>query len=158
MKKKRLLMLIGLIMILTACSEEKSTMNVEDAKKEVVSNVPESIDKITVTGYDPAIFTEDEEHPQKRNVLFKKEQEIELFLNAIKDSTVPSGEVTSEAENFKIILSDQDGNSDTILLWLYPDKNLGRIQKENYDNQVRILRKDDVQILVELLKEKSKTI
>ena len=152
MKKKSLIMWIGMIMILAACSEEKIITSKEDDMKEEVINVPESIDKISVTGYNPAIFSEDVE-PKERKFVFEKTDEIEAFLKAIKDSSVPSGEITDEGENFRIVLSYQDGNSDTILLWLYPGRNSGKIQKENYTGSVRVLSEKDVESIAKLLEE-----
>ncbi|WP_301109396.1 hypothetical protein [Sporosarcina sp.] len=156
MKKKSSIMLIGMIMVLAACSEENVIKDGGGDMEEEVINVSDSIEKISVTGYGSAVLTEDEEQPKKRKVVFEKEKEIEIFLKAIKDSSVPFGEITSEGENFKIVLSYQNGNSETILLWLYPDKSLGRIQKEKYNGQVRILSKEDVQGIAKLLEEKSR--
>ncbi|MFS0878207.1 hypothetical protein [Solibacillus isronensis] len=154
MKKKLLIMLIGMVMVLAACSEEKVIKGGGDDMKEEVTNVSGNINKISVTGYDSTFFTMDEEERQERKVVFEKEEEIEQFLKAIKDSSVPSGEITSEGENFRIELSYKDGNADTILLWLYPARNLGRIQKENTNDQVRILSEEDVLSIAKLLEKK----
>jgi len=79
---------------------------------------------------------------------------IEVILKAIKVSSPHSGPMTSEGENFKIILSYKDDTSNTILLWIYPDRNSGRMQKDNYTGPMYLLSKEDVQSKAKLLDEK----
>lgn len=59
--------------------------------------------------------------------------------------------MTDEGENFQLILSFKDNTSETILLWLYPDRNSGRIQKENYNGPIYLLNKEDLQRIAKLL-------
>ena len=117
MKKKSLFMLLGIIMILAACStEEKTVKDKENNREKEVIDVPKDVNMITVTGNGLTIFSETEDQLKDRKVVFKQTEEIEVILKAIKDSSPHSGPMTDEGENFKIILSYKDDTSDTILL------------------------------------------
>lgn len=156
MKKKSLIMILGIIMIFAACSPEEKIVNVnENNREKEVIDVPKAVNMIIVTGNGLGIFSETEDQQKDRKVVFEQTEEIEVILKAIKDSLPHSGPMTDEGENFKIILSYKDGTSDTILLWLYPDRKSGRIQKENYTGPMYLISKEDIQSIVKLLDEKS---
>ena len=155
MKKKSLIMLLGIIMILAACSiEEKIVKDKENNGEKEVIDVPKDVNMITVTGNGLAIFSETADLLKDRKVVFEQTEEIEVILKAIKVSSQHSGPVTEEGENFKIILSYKDDTSETILLWLYPDSNSGRIQKDNYTGPMYLLSKEDVKSIANMLNEK----
>ena len=142
-------------MILTACSiEEKIVKDKENNGEKEVIEVSKDVNMITVTGNGLAIFSETEDQLKDRKVVFQQTEEIEVILQAIKVSSPNSGPMTSEGENFKIILSYKDDTSDTILLWLYPDRNSGRMQKDKYTGPMYLLSKEDVQSIAKLLDEK----
>jgi len=144
-------------MILTACStEEKFVKDKENNREKEEIVVTKDIKLITITGNGLELFSETEEQIKDRKVVFEQTEEIEVILKAIKDSSPHSGPVTDEGENFKIILSYKDDTSDTILLWLDPDRdrNSGRIQKENYTGPMHFLSKEDVQSVIKLLDKK----
>ena len=145
MKMKILIKLFGIIMILAACSTEEN-----NREKEVI-DVLKDVNMITVTGNGLAMFSETEDQLKDRKVIFEQIDEIEVILKAIKNSSPHSGPMTTEGENFKIILSYKDDTYDTILLWLYPDRSSGRIQKESYEGPVQILTKENSQNISELL-------
>jgi hypothetical protein len=155
MKKKSKIMLLGIIMILAACSiEEKIVKDTENNGEKEVIDLPKDVNMITVTGNGLAIFPETEDQLKDRKVIFEQAEEIEVILKAIKVSSPHSGPMTSEGENFEIILSYKDDTSDTILLWLYPDRNSGRLQKDNYNGPIYLLSKEDVHSIAKLLDEK----
>lgn len=126
----------------------------ENNREKGLIYVPKDVKLITITGNDFELYSETEEQIKDRIVVFEQTKEIEVILKAIKDSTPHSGPMTDEGENFKIILSYKDDTSDTILLWLYPDSNSGRIQKENYSGPMQLLSKEDVQSITKLLDKK----
>ncbi len=153
--KKSLIMLLVIIMILAACSTEgKIVKDKENISEKEVIDVPKDVNMITVTGNALEIFSETKEQLKDRKVVFEQTEEIEVILKAIKDSSPLSGPITDEGENFKLILSYNDDTSDTILLWLYPDRNSGRIRKENYNGPIHLLSKQDVQSIAKLLANK----
>lgn len=142
-------------MMLAACSHEEKMVNVNEKNGEKEAfDVPKAVNMIAVTGNGMEIFSETESQLKDRKVIFEQTEEIEVILNAIKGSTRHSGPMTDEGENFRIILSFKDDTSDTILLWLDPDRNSGRIQKENYTGPMYLLSKKDVQSIVKLLDKK----
>jgi len=156
MKKKILLLLIGIVMILSACSLGKKIVNhKENNGEQEVIVVPQEVNALTVTGNGFALFSETEDQLRDRKVVFEHPEEIEVLLTAINASSQNSGPVTSEGENFKITLTYNDGTSETILLWLYPDRNTGRIQKENNIGPIYLLSKEDVQSIAKLLDKKT---
>jgi len=133
------MLLAIIIIILAACSTEKE---------------PKDVKMVTVTGNGLEIFSETNEQIKDRKVVFGQTEEIEVILKAINNSSSYSGPTTDEGENFKIILSYKDDTSDTILLWLYPNSNSGRIQKENYTGPIHLLSKEGVQSIAKLLDKK----
>lgn len=153
--KKSLFMLLGIIIILSACSTDgKFVKDKETNREKEVIDVSKDVKLITVTGNGLKLLSETGEQIKDRKVVFEQTAEIEVILKAIKDSSPHSGPVTDEGENYKIILTYKDDTSDTILLWLYPDSNSGRIQKENYTGPFHLLRKEDVQSIAKLLDNK----
>ncbi|MBU0906418.1 MAG: hypothetical protein KKF57_14585 [Firmicutes bacterium] len=156
MKKKSLIILLGIIMILVACSiEDKIVKDKENNGEKEVIDVPRDVNMITITGNGLEIFSETEDQVKDRKVVFEQTEEIEVILKAIKVSSPHSGPMTSIGENFQIILSYKDDTSDTILLWLYPDRNSARIQKDNYTGPMHyLLSKEDVHRIAKLLEEK----
>ncbi|MDL4842848.1 hypothetical protein [Aquibacillus rhizosphaerae] len=124
--------------------------------------VTTDINTITVTGNGLGYFIEDTEEqsqsqPNYGKVVLKQEEEMEVIIKAIKNSTPYSGPMTVESENLNLILNYKDNTSETILLWLYPERNSSRssrIQKEDYEGPLQILNKEDVENIAKLLAEK----
>jgi len=110
---------------------------------------------ITITGNGLGYFSETEGQLKEKKVVFEQTEEIEVILKALEDASSHSGPMTDEGENFQILLSYKDDTSDTILLWLYPDRNSGRIQRENYTGPMFLLHKEDVQSIVKLIDKKN---
>jgi hypothetical protein len=151
-------MLLGLIIILAACStEERIVKEKESDREKEVIDMSKDVNMITVAGNGLAISSETEDQLKDSKIVFEQTEEIEVFLKAIMNSSPHSGSMTDEGENFKIILSYKDDTSDTILLWLYPDRNSGRgrIQKDNYTGPIHLLNKEDVQSIAKLIDKKS---
>lgn len=154
--KKSAIILFGIIMILASCSsEDKSFNDNENSKEKERIDVAKAINMITVTGNGLGYFSETENQQKEGKVVFEQTEEIEVILKAIKGASSHSGPMTDEGENFQLLLSYKDDTSDTILLWLYPDRNTGRIQRENYTGSMYLLSKEDVQSIVKLIDKKS---
>lgn len=114
-------------------------------------SVSKDVRMITVTGDGLGIFLETEEQLVNRTVVFEQAKEIEVILKALKDSSPHSGPMTDKGENLRLILSYQDDTSETILLWLYPDSDSGRIQRENDNGPIYMLSQESVQRIAKLL-------
>ncbi|MCM3572377.1 hypothetical protein M3172_04200 [Mesobacillus subterraneus] len=156
MMKKSAIILFGIIMFLASCSsEDKSFNDNENSREKERINLEKAVNMITVTANGLGFFTETEGQNKEGKVVFEQTEEIEVILKAIKDASSHTGPMTDEGENFKMILSYKDGTSDTILLWLYPDRNSGRIQRKNYTGPIYLLSKEDVQSIVKLIDKKS---
>ncbi|MBT2645002.1 hypothetical protein J7I80_22535 [Bacillus sp. ISL-41] len=153
--KKSAIILFAIIMILAACSSKENIFNdIENSKEKERIDLTKAVNLLTVTGNGLGYFSETEGQLKEEKVVFEQTEEIEVILKALKGASSHSGPMTDEGENFQIILSYKDGTSDTILLWLYPDRNSGRIQRENYTGPMYFLSKKDVQSLVELIDKK----
>jgi len=156
MMKKSAIILFGIIMILAACSPEEKILNFNDhsGEKERI-DLAKAVSMITITGNGLGYFSETEGQLKEEKVVFEQTEEIEVILKALEDASPHSGPMTDEGENFQILLSYKDNTSDTILLWLYPDRNSGRIQRENYTGPMFLLHKEDVQSIVKLIDKKN---
>jgi hypothetical protein len=126
--------------------------NDSSSDEEIV--VSKDVNKITVSGNGLAIFSEDEKQLIDREIVFEETNEIEVLLTAIEKSSPHSGPMTTEGENFNLRVTYMDGTTETIHLWLYPERSTGRIQKENYEGPVQILSKEDVEKIAKLFAEK----
>lgn len=155
MIKKSAIILFGIILILAACSSEDNIFkDNENSREKEKMDVGKAVNMITVTGSGLGYFSETEDQLNKEKVVFDQTEEIEGILKALKGASSHSGPMTDEGENFQILLSYKDDTSDTILLWLYPDRNSGRIQRENYTGPMYLLSKEDVQSIVKLIDKK----
>jgi hypothetical protein len=128
----------------------------EDSSDKVIEviEVSKEVNSITVTGNGLAIYSDIEKRLIDRKIVLEQSKEIEVILKAIENSTLHSGPMSDEGENFNLNFTYKDGTSETIHLWLYPDRNSGRIQKENYEGTIQLLSKEDVQNIAKLLAEK----
>ncbi|MDL4838896.1 hypothetical protein [Aquibacillus rhizosphaerae] len=148
MKKMGLpLSLIVLLLALSVSGIDKGYSNVDKIK------VPKDVSMIKVTGL--TIYSETKNRLSERKIVFEQIEEIEVLLKAIEDSTPYSGPTTSEGETHNLIITYTDTTSETIHLWLYPDRNSGRIQRKNYEGPIQILSKDDVQNIARILAKKN---
>ncbi|MBT2636765.1 MULTISPECIES: hypothetical protein [unclassified Bacillus (in: firmicutes)] len=155
MIKNSALIVFGIIMILAACSSEDKSFNDNENRREKERiDVTKDVNMISITGNGLGLFSETEDQLKEGKVVFKQTEEIEVILKAIKDASAHSGPMTDEGENFQLVLSYKDDTTDIILLWLYPDRNSGRIQRENYTGPMYLLSKKDVQIIVNLIDKK----
>ncbi|OZI12038.1 hypothetical protein CEW92_08740 [Bacillaceae bacterium SAS-127] len=75
------------------------------------------------------------------------------FFNMCCISSFYSGPMTAESANFKITFF-QEESSQTFRLWLYPERNAGKIQKESENESAYLLSEESVQIIAKLLTEK----
>ncbi|PAQ13484.1 hypothetical protein CD798_15455 [Bacillaceae bacterium SAOS 7] len=146
MKKIFLLSVILLLnIVLFGCNlEEKTDWNsLNDSSK------------IVVTGNGLEQFFSDAKELKDREIVFEQTEEIEVFIKAIQDSSAYSGPMTAESANFNITFFSQEESSQTFRLWLYPERNAGRIQKESENEPTYLLSEESVQMIAKLLTEKS---
>lgn len=139
---KKIILVLTLILLpfsLIGCSGDKDF------------SVPKDVRMLTVAGDGLGTFSETEEQLVNRTVVFEQEKEIEVILKALKDSSPHSGPMNDKGENLRLILSYQDDTSETILLWLYPDSDSGRIQRENDNGPIYLLSQESVQRIAKLL-------
>lgn len=145
MKKIFLLSVILLLnMVLLGCNLEEETD----------WNFLNDSSKIVVTGNGLEPFFSDAKELKDRKIVFDQPEEIEVFIKAIQDSSAYSGPMTAESANFKITFF-QEESSQTFRLWLYPERNAGRIQKESENEPTYLLSEESVQMIAKLLTEKS---
>lgn len=144
-----------LLLNLFGCSLDKGNgRNLENNLEQAIK-VSKDVKMITVTGNGLGYFSEEtEEQIRSRKIVLEQKVEIEVILKAIEDSSPHSGPMTDEGENFNLIITYNDNTSETLLLWLYPDRNSGRIQKENYEGPIQLFSKEDVQNIAKILAEK----
>jgi len=152
MNKKNLMMFLGIIMFLAACSTEDVVYK-KPSKGEI--DIHKDVTKITVSG-PMRLFTDTKEHQQNEEVYLEDPEEIEVILKAIEGSSPPSGALTDEGANFKIILSYKDNTSESFLWWFNPESSFGKIQNESANGPRQILKKEDVKNMMKLLEKKVK--
>ncbi|MGM7635231.1 hypothetical protein [Bacillus sp. Hm123] len=146
MKKTFVLSVIFLLnMVLFGCNpEEKADWNsLNDSSK------------IVVTGNGLEQFFSDAKELEDREIVFDQTEEIEVFVKAIQDSSAHSGPMTAESANFNLTFFSQQESFQTFHLWLYPERNAGRIQKESENEPTYLLSEESVQMIAKLLTEKS---
>lgn len=155
MNKKSLIMFLGLIMILAACSSEESTVkDKENSKEQPVIDINKDVTKITVTG-PLGLFSDTKEQQQKNGkVYLQNPEEIEVVVKAIEGSSPPSGPIADDGPNFEIILSYKDKTSETFHWWVYTDSSHGKIQNASEDGPTHILKEEDVKNMTKLLDKK----
>jgi hypothetical protein len=154
LRKISLVFSIFLLLNLFGCNfENGNERNLDDIRIKKIK-ISKEVKIITVTGNGLAIYSETENRLIDREIVIEQTEEIDVILKAIEGSSTHSGEMTEEGENYNLNITHIDGSNETILLWLYPDRNSGRIQKENYEGPVQILSKEDVQNIAKVLAEK----
>lgn len=119
-------------------------------------SLPEDISAVTVTGNGLGRYFPEAKNPSAKQIVFEQPEEIDVFTKAIKDSSLISGAVTDEGENFQLTFSSEKGTSETFLLWLNFDGTSGKIEPKNGDRQTSSLSEESVQDIEELLAEKSR--
>ncbi|MDN4492588.1 hypothetical protein [Ureibacillus aquaedulcis] len=87
-------------------------------------------------------------------IVFKQKEDIDVFLEAIKNSLIVTGSVTDIGESMQLTFCSNPGTSKTILLWLYPERSYGRIAEENGNGKTYMLTEDNVHIIADLLNNK----
>ena len=117
---------------------------------------PEDISVLTVTGNGLEKYFPESKNLSAKQIVFEQTEEIDMFIKAIKNSSLHSGPVIDEGENFQLTFSSQKGTSETFLLWLNFDGTSGKIEPKNGDRQTYLLSEESVQDLEKLLAEKSR--
>lgn len=115
---------------------------------------PEEISMVTVTGIGLESYDSTTGELKDGKIVLEQKKEIDIFLEAIKQSSFHSGPLSDIGENFQLTFSSKEGTSKTIFLWLYPERNYGRIQEENGNGKTYLLSEDNVRIIAELLNNK----
>lgn len=118
------------------------------------TNVQETLESKKINKVTATFSIEENEQIKDKEVVLEQAEEIEIILHAIENATPHlSGPMTTEGENVNLIFTYEDNSSEVIHLWLYPDRNAGRVQKENDKGPVQLLSEEDVQHIAELLDE-----
>ncbi|MCI2257105.1 hypothetical protein L2D08_22560 [Domibacillus sp. PGB-M46] len=117
---------------------------------------PKDSSMLMVAGNGLERYFPEAKNPSAKQIVFEQTEEIDMFIKAMKNSSLHSGPMTGEGENFQLTFSPQKGTSETFLLWLNFDGTSGRVEQENRDGQIHLLSEESVQDIEELLAEKSR--
>ncbi|WP_046173581.1 hypothetical protein [Domibacillus indicus] len=124
-------------------------------------DVPKDISRIEVTGNGLGMYFPEAKQPVEEKLVLKQLEEIEVFADAIKNSSPHSGPVTAEGENLTLTFFFKEGAARAFLFWFYPDRNSARIQadsgRKGEDEQIYLLSEENVQRIEELMAEKEGT-